>query len=831
MLKSRKKISPLFLLLLCSGLWVSAAIELTLNGYKPEFKIDRDNEAWHYHYERKLQNAAPDEVWGPELGLSRRGWKQHPKYQYIRGYNGDISVKILVSGSISSLAASVKITNYADSESRQASLSYSLNGVDYLPLAQENFTGTAVISGAKELSANRGVLWLRFQRHLAEGDQNGRAGFVLLADFSFQLSGAYPAEAIATAATAPPLAAESYRVQNFFPTGVFWPWERTKANAEFAQMELWAFVEQTMRTLREHHCNTLWFVNIGPGEDARHILLLAEKYGLKVLLNTELLSAFYHGLNSLDQAEQLARNTVNEIADSPALLAYVLKDEPQLCSVAQLSYLYQIMKKHDPLARDSVAVVMNRQTQTYLEDSILPVICTDIYYFGHDHSTNIPNPSSVSQREFRHGVKGMNAVAERYGKHSWLMPQMFGDTWGRHYRRGDKMVVEPGSYLHWRMPTLAETSWQIWEGLRLGSKGMIFYVLYPPIPLQVPPAEVVPGSPEAKKVERMDRSAEQARSWKKQRLTATELEIDPGEGVLQPGGCPTPQMVPMAEAFRVIREHDDLLTRRRKADFPVFFAADSETELTTFVDPNQPEWRYGIVVNSNLNEARQLQILLPPNVLRVTNLNLDEQLSFIPTLAPFQACQLNLAAGDGCLLRAEFINDEPGRMFFRENFAQHDQFKVKLNLSSSQIVRFGSFGMFPFYGVQQHDSGSEEPVFSVENLTNRKSAANTILMNLNNTREQGKVFCLLEGDLAGVRLFAVDNSISAGEETNVMHLQEQNVDKKAEAKNVGKSTLLQEKEFFRPAQLPVGTTSLQVFMNPEQKTALISNITIWFVPN
>lgn len=815
-----------------SPLTSQAAWTLSLNSYPSDAIIERTNEAWSCHYQRTFTSRTDAAEWEQELELQAGGWKLHPKFAHIRGYNGDIAIKIIAPGKITALQATAKMTNYADSRQRTLSLSYSLNGIDFLPLDRKTFTSTVSAEGSAEPADNRGILWLRLNRELDSDDSNGKSGFVLLSDFSFTLSGQYPETANAQPAAAATGTAimPGNALQNFFPTGVFWPWERTRANADFAGMELWAFVEQTMQTLREHHCNTLWFVNIGPGEEARRILELAEKHGLKVLLNTEMVTFFYHGMSSVDQAETLARRTVNKIGDMPALLGYVLKDEPLLCSVGQLSFLYQTMKRIDPLRRDSVAVVMNRQTQTYLEQSELPVICTDIYYFGHDHSTNIPNPARVSQMEFRHGVKGMNAVAERHGKHSWLMPQMFGDVWGRHHRRGDKTIVEPGAYLHWRMPTLAETRWQIWEGLRLGSKGMVFYVLYPPVPLFTPPAEVAPDSPDAKKVAQMDRQAAQARSWQKQKLTETTMEIDPGEGMLQPGGKPTPQMTPMGEAFRVIRAQADNLSARRSAPFPAFFAADALTETATFRVPGESNVLYGIVVNSDLLNERQVQVLLPANISRLTLLNREEELPLAAAAAPFKACTLTLAAGDGALLRAEFTGTVPGIMFLRESFAQHDQHIVKLNRDDTALIRYGSFGMFPFYGVKLTGSGTA-PVFTVENLTNRKSAVNTILMNLNSSRRQGTVFCQLEGKLDGVRLFAVDSSADPGEQTNVMHLQENNLQAGPNPAATGKVTLLQEKNFFTPCEIPVGTTSLQVFMAPGQSDALISNMTIWFVPD
>ncbi len=82
--------------------------------------------------------------------------------------------------------------------------------------------------------------------------------------------------------------------------------------------------------------------------------------------------------------------------------------------------------------------------------------------------------------EFTNALNSFGTAAELYGKHSWFMGQMFGDVWGRHWRKGDRMIVEPGSYLHWKMPSEAESRWQVWESLRLGSKGIFFYVLHPP---------------------------------------------------------------------------------------------------------------------------------------------------------------------------------------------------------------------------------------------------------------------------------------------------------------------------------------------------------------
>ena len=82
-----------------------------------------------------------------------------------------------------------------------------------------------------------------------------------------------------------------------------------------------------------------------------------------------------------------------------------------------------------------------------------------------------------------------------------------------------------------------------------------------------------------------------------------------------------------------------------------------------------------------------------------------------------------------------------------------------------------------------------------------------------------------------MRLYALGGE-GEGQQTNVMHLQEENLDAAAgAAATTAKGTLLQDRDFYQPVRLPVGTTTLQVFMDPEQKDALISNVTIWFVPS
>lgn len=803
----------------------STGQELSINGYPvKDFPLIKNNQGWTFNYKQKF-NKKSNAAWN-QLELNSSGWKQHPKYSHICGYNGDINLKIVAPGPITQLSAQAKLTNYADKKIRKVMIAYSTNGVDYKVLAKKEFgSGTVTIADLVKLPVNQGILWLRFSRVLEKNDSNGKHGYVVFKSISFKASGSNVQKKKQLPQTSTKYS-HGYELKNFFPTGVFWPWERTKRNADFAGKELWEFVEDTMKVLSENNCNTLWFVHLGTGANARKVCALAEKYKLKVVTNNNLLRYYYHGFDSFDNMEQSVRKTVNAIGDCPALLAYVLKDEPLLCNLAHTNYFYRLMKRLDPKKRDSIVITMNRQTQTFLEDSELPVICSDIYYFGHDKSINIPNPATTSQKMFRLNVAGMNKIAAQRNKHSWLMPQMFGDVWGRHYREGDKMVVEPGSYLHWRMPTNAETRWQIWEAMRCGSKGVIFYVLFPPIPLMTPPEQIKPDSPEAKRLVKMDKQAKQAAAWKTQELTKTQIKIDPGEAMLQPGGKPTPQMLIAGDAFKYLRKYATLLNSRRKADFPVFFSSGPKIKTATFCVPDKPYLRYGVIVNDDLNKSRKFKVLLPLNISAVKDLNNNHSLTLKKENSDFQSCELELLAGDGCLLEAKFVRNQPGMLLMREDFAQLSFHKVKVNHKNAKIERFGAFEINPFYRIKMTNNANK-PIFTIENLTNSKSAVNTVFMNINKAKQQGTIYCLIDGNLKGATIKAIADSNKAGEKTNVMHLADKS--DKSDGKSASRSGyVIKTDKFYIPAVIPVGTTSLEFFLKNGDS---INNVVIWFVPD
>ena len=408
------------------------AAPFTVNGKIPESGYFSADGKWVY--ERQVDIAKTG--FPAEFLISSKAVKKHPKHPDICGYGGNIILRITAPGPIAALECGGTVSNFADKRKRHAAVEYSLNGIDYQSIDTKDFgAGSVNLYGKTALPENWGLLFIKFSKKLEKGDNNGRYGYILFRKINIRLTGSVQKSGQETR--------PGKALKSVFPTGVFWAWERTKPNAELAKKELWTFAEENLKLLRENGYDTCWFVNFSTQvEDQLKMLELAAKYGMKVLFNGDYLDAFYSGINSLESLDTAADRTAARLGHHDALLGYVLKDEPVISDLETCNYLYSLMKQADPL-RDSVAVVMNQQSLSYLRDSKLPVICSDIYYFSHDHSTQLPSPRAVSQAEFTNALKSYGNAAELYGKHSWFMGQMFGNVWGRHWFNGKKMVVYP----------------------------------------------------------------------------------------------------------------------------------------------------------------------------------------------------------------------------------------------------------------------------------------------------------------------------------------------------------------------------------------------------
>ncbi|MBR2438950.1 MAG: hypothetical protein IKB25_02045 [Lentisphaeria bacterium] len=783
------------------------ASEFKVNNRVPASGYSANNSSWKYEHNFTFEKGkVPAEFLVPEGRL-----KKHKKYASIYGYNGDITLQIKAPGPVKALEWSASVTNFADKVKRKLSLSYSLDGVTYKTLDSKEFIqNCSLASGKIQLPANRGYLFLKYQRHVEKNDSNGRYGFVLLQKMNLKLDGTWSdRESISSQTNSTPL-------KKAFPTGVYWAWERTKMNADYAKMEFWQFVEHSMKVAKENGYDTLWFVNLPGNHEQVKVLALAEKHGLRVLTNSDLYTIYYTGLDSLGQMDRLADQTVARIGHFKSLLGYVLKDEPLLCDMDSSDYLCSLMKKADP-GRDSVVVVMNRPSLTYLRDSKLPIVCTDIYYFADENSTMLPAPRNVGQAEFTNALNLFNLSAERHNKHSWFMGQIFGDIWGRHWYKNGKYIVYPGCYLHWRMPTKAESKWQIWEALRLGSKGIIFYVYHSDIPLMVPPEKAVTAD-DKKKVAAMDKRGKIAASWKTQKLTDKTIELEWSAGMLHPGGKPTEQMVATRSVMKLIRANESLLVDRCRAEFPVFFATDAKTNVERFRSGDK--W-FGVIVNRDLDNTRTVEIRLPLNVKKIKDLATGKEVKMASAGKYFQKISLTLEAGSGALLESEFY-EHAGLRYSKESFDQYSIHNVKVN-DHAEIFNHGRYGADENRSLRLKKGGDPSlAACALLGISNPKNSNFTYSKNLSR-RGKGTTYCMIRGklDKSEIRAAVVGQEADAPNFQHLLHPKNGKLEKMD-------SKTIQKDQFYIPAVVPREIAALEFYLGRED---YLEEIILWFVPD
>ena len=798
------------------------ADELMLN-LKPVSKIIAVNGRYNLQYSRSFISDKDKVI--SELSLNKGRFYTHKKHKHISGYNADYSFMLTVPGNLNKVAVETDITNFSDGRERILEVEYSVDGTVFSKLAPVVFKGgNTVFKHTFDIQGKSDRLQVRFSRREKNGKSVSSGLLLLFRNISISVEGS---TASVKTADGKKDAVQSYDLTEFFPIGPFWGWERTKAMADYCKMDLWDFVDNQFKLLREHGCNTVWFVNISGGESLKKLLKIAEKNDIKVLANTALLGNFYHGISSLEASDNTARQHVMQFGGYPALLGYVLKDEPYLQCLENCSYFYQIFKKFDK-KRDSVAVVMNRQSPTFIKESKLPVICTDLYYFGSDGSTQIPNGPAVSQSNFTENIRSLNRMSAMYGKTHWFMGQIFGSVWGKWYLTPDfKVVAEKGSYLHWRMPTPAECKWQLWEAIRNGSKGLFMYVMHGSAPFFTSFEQAKTDSAAAKRFARQEKHAKQAASWKRQKLTAERMTLDYNEGWVYPNGKPTPQMTAMGEVFRAVAPLKDFIIKKKFSDFPVFFTRDAKLNISNYEVEGAK--RYGIVVNRDTGAKRKVTVYLPLNVSSVKDMITNRTYTLENSGKYFKEISFELPAGGGTILEADFVSEYAGMPVCHETFDQYSYHRVALT-DNGKVATYGEFRIEDNRAVCSNGN-ADKPVCILKNLSGKKSANNTFSLNVNTVSKaaNGTLFCMLEGRLNNVTIKAVHDDI-ASVKSNFLHLREETVEgKKADDKAAKSVTIGKNPVNGEAVVIPPGTTALEFYIG-DNKT-FIDDIYVWYAPN
>ncbi len=215
----------------------------------------------------------------------------------------------------------------------------------------------------------------------------------------------------------------------------------------------------------------------------------------------------------------------------------------------------------------------------------------------------------------------------------------FSDVWGGPRRYDDRghLIALPGSYMHWRCPTLAEIRWQIWETVRSACKGVLFYTLAPEAPNvkteSLPPPDIAKTNDE---------------------IILAKEPTDLGPNALtNPNGTATPQLEEIGKAYRLLAPHKPLIRRWERTDRPVA-TVESPMEGQCFMDPTTGKY-YAVVVNDDFHRARVAEVRLKAGTTRLADVIRNEGLDLEE--ADFagggRLGRVTLAAGEGTILAIE----------------------------------------------------------------------------------------------------------------------------------------------------------------------------------
>lgn len=586
-------------------------------------------------------------------------------------------------------------------------------------------------------------------------------------------------------------------IKQLFARGVYWPWEQTGSHAKAAGMEKLKFVEHFMNQIKnDWHCNVIWFVN-GP-RDKQKIAEIAAKYQLKLLYGTDLAGLFVHGISSQAQLDKKVASSVDKLKDLPGFGAYVLKDEARSHDAPIMEMCRKKINHLDP-AHPCIVVTMSHDSERYVYETGFPIICSDIYHFGAPRSPNIPNTPRISKRTFRGSVQALVTMCQDRGKTPWVMPQCFADAWGPWWLdEKENLVIEPGAYYHWRTPTPAEVKWQIWESVRAGVKGVVFFS-----PL-LGSNNRYGWTPKDKMPEKMKKRIEQI---KKRGLPVLRKRLNTGSprSLTYSDGSSTPQGKAMGTVFAKLEKLEDVLKKLTPASFPLLF-----TEFpgisNNFIHHEHTKFchNYAVIVNNNLTETKKITCFVPGNTEKVQDVVSGEKLSLstpnIDDSTGMKTLIVKLGPGEGTLLRL-YIKKK-GMLVMKERFKGRSVIPKLVNCSRRYYPR--GFGMGFTMKVKRNNNCTIED-------------KSYILIDALDKRKKSGLGASLAGIEKSEKLLLKINGYCPNAEDIVISC----IDQKGQA-GWNKTT-----NYNLPFRVPAGTSKIKILLT---HNASISELKLWRAP-
>lgn len=393
------------------------------------------------------------------------------------------------------------------------------------------------------------------------------------------------------AADSPATQPTSTKSQIHFPLGVYLSWERPIALAKSRGVDHWKDVCDRLDLLAQNGVNTLWVTNLSEADFPRLIKECAQRK-LALLVNLSSIEARVpdRWANNGAYYDAVIPRVVKLAGNSPTVIGWVLSDEP---TVEQMPWVERLRKRFKAINPERFCTVVGTWSEapSVPLKTCLPVVCVDLYPFFGPNDPNGPHTDETSKAFYRDHLVETVQAARKYGRIAWVMAQCFNEVWGpRRYSPSGTMIGLPGSYLHWRAPTLAEMRWQVWQAVRDGVQGIFFYTLAPEAPSvethTLPPPKV---------------------AWTNVLATAP---TDMGPNALtNPDATATTQLNEMGKLYRTLEPHTGLMLRWHRQPASCIQIA-SPMSSSCFIDPSTGG-QYLVLVNDDLHNRAEAQFRLP----------------------------------------------------------------------------------------------------------------------------------------------------------------------------------------------------------------------------
>lgn len=419
------------------------------------------------------------------------------------------------------------------------------------------------------------------------------------------------------------------------PLGVYLSWERPGACARHHGIDRWEDVGERLDAIAANHVDTLWVTNMAEA-DLPRLVAECEKRAIRLLPSMSTIEGKipWRWANGGRYYDEAIPRVVKLAGDSQTVVGWVLSDEPSKEILPQMEELRKRFRSVDP-HRFCLVVSMWPQTPDVPQETNLPVVCVDLYPFFGPRDPNGPHTDGPSRHFFRSNARRMvEAIGER-DVVPWIMPMCFSDIWGpRRYDDRGHLIALRGSYMHWRCPKLAEIRWQIWETIRSGGKGVIFYTLAPEAP--DPKTESLPPPDIAKQNDKII-------------LAKEPTDLGPN-ALTNPDGTATPQLEEIGRAYRLIAAHKALIRRWRRTDRPIA-TVESPIAGQCFVDPTTGKY-YAVVLNDDFHREHIAEIGLQAGTTGLADIVRDRQINLkgLDSTDRTGFGRLTLAAGEGTIL-------------------------------------------------------------------------------------------------------------------------------------------------------------------------------------